>query len=416
MNVILLTAYFPPEIGSAAHLFADIGAEMVQRGHSVTVLTGYPTYNIDPATLPEKYRTGLWRVEEYAGMNVVRTRTIQMPRHVPTLRGIDQVTSALMQIITGLRFCKGQTDAIVVYSPPLFLGMTAWALRVLKGGSVVLNVQDLFPQSAIDLGVLKSRILVRFFRWIERLLYRNADAVTVHSPGNRDHVIQMGGIAEKTFVMHNVVDTRQIQPGERMNALRKAEGIAESTTVVSFAGVLGYSQDLDTVIDAARTFEGKHDVLFLIVGDGVEKARLQEKAKDLNNTRFLPMLPKEQYPSLLHASDICLVTLRNAVQTPVVPSKILSIMAAARPVLAGLPLHGDAPALIKEAGCGLCVEPENAKALADALGTMINNRNSWKTYGENGRKFAESHLSLGASVDHYEAIIRNLLVRKREMR
>ena len=133
-----------------------------------------------------------------------------------------------------------------------------------------------------------------------------------------------------------------------------------------------------------------------------------EKAKGMPNVVFLPMLPKEEYAHLLHASDVCLATLRSDVQTPVVPSKILSIMAAGRPVVAALPLGGDAPALITEAQCGLCVEAEDASGLAAAVRSLEKDSDLAATYGKNGRLFAENHLSVGACVDVYEDLFQQL--------
>jgi colanic acid biosynthesis glycosyl transferase WcaI len=133
-----------------------------------------------------------------------------------------------------------------------------------------------------------------------------------------------------------------------------------------------------------------------------------ERAKDLDNVHFLPMLSKQEYAELLHASDIGLVTLRAAVQTPVVPSKILSLMAAGRAVVASLPLDGDAPGLIREAQCGVCVRPEEPAELARVLKEMASDSGALSAFGRNGRAYAENHLTLKACVSGYEKIFRTL--------
>lgn len=408
MKILLLSAYFPPEVGSAAHLFADIGAEFVKRGHNVTVLTGYPTYNVDIEKLPAKYKSGWWMKEIVNGMNVVRIRTIGMPRHIPILRGLGQFTLAIALSFSGLFLSTDKADIILVYSPPLFLGLTALVLRPFKRAKTILNVQDLFPQSAIDLGLLRSTMLIKVFRRVESYLYKRSDAVAVHSPGNREHVLRCGGIKEKTVVIPNLVDTKEIMPGERNNAFRQRYNIHENEFIVSFAGVIGLSQDLDTVIDAAKILKKEPHLIFYIVGDGLEKARLMKRADGMENVRFFPMMAKSEYAELLHASDVCLATLRKEVKTPVVPSKILSIMAAGRPVIASLPLGGDAPAIIKEAQCGLCVEPENPQKLSDAVLSMFNNKAVIDNYGKNGRMFVEKKFSLEICTTMYEQIFQNL--------
>jgi len=401
MRLILVTAYFPPEVGSASHLYYELGSELVRRGHEVTILTGYPTYNIDRNSLPAAYRSGWWMKERVHGIDVVRIRTIGMPRQIPILRGLGQVTLALALCFSGVFLTRGNYDIVLVYSPPLFLGWTALALRRFKRAKAILNVQDLFPQSAIDLRVLRSPFLIRLFRRIESYLYRATDLVAVHSPGNKDHVVSCGGSASRVSIIPNMVDTKSITPGERNNAFRARYGINARDYVVSFAGVIGLSQDIDTVIDAAKHLKHQGDIVFYIVGDGIEKPRLMEKAQGMVNVRFLPMLQKEEYVELLHASDICLATLRKEVKTPVVPSKIMSIMAAGRPLIAGLPLQGDAPRIVEAARCGICIEPENPGALADAVQAIHGNPTLAKEYGENGRQFVERNFSLDVCTTLY---------------
>jgi glycosyltransferase involved in cell wall biosynthesis len=247
---------------------------------------------------------------------------------------------------------------------------------------------------------------------MESFIYKRVDTITVHSSGNKDHVVSHGGKNEKTHVVPNVVDTDAVRPGPRMNAFRTEHGIPDTEIVVSFAGVLGYSQDLDTVIDAARTLVSRPEVKIYIVGDGVEKQRLIVKAGDAPNVRFLPMLPKEQYVDLLHASDICLATLRAQVKTPVVPSKILSIMAAGRPVIAGMPLEGDAPQIVHDAACGVCVAPEDPAVLADAISTLAADARLRQEMGVSGRKYVESHYSLGVCTALYDEIFAGLKARR----
>ncbi|HEY6952391.1 MAG TPA: glycosyltransferase family 4 protein, partial [Bacteroidota bacterium] len=291
---------------------------------------------------------------------------------------------------------------------PLFLGLSALLIRFLKKSKVVVNVQDLFPQSAVDLGVLRSRPLIWLFRKIESLIYRRSNLITVHSAGNRDHVVRSGGRKETTIEVPNLVDTDKIVPGDRLNAFRTKYRIPSSEFVVSFAGVIGLSQDLDTVIDAAKLTQ-ERSVVYYIVGDGIEKARLMKKAEGVPNVRFLPMLPKNEYVELLHASDLCLVTLRKEVMTPVVPSKILSIMAAGRPILASMPLSGDAPALVQTAGCGICIPPENSAEMAGAVTKFAERRDENVRMGMNGRDYVVSHCSLQACTSRYEQLFTSLL-------
>jgi len=411
MKILLLTAYFPPDTGSAAHLFYELGRAFVERGHGVTVLTGMPGYHaLGPL---EKYKGKRRIKEDMEGMEVVRVAMPQLPRHLMVGRALWQFGGAWALFLAGLGLPKA--DAAIVYSPPLPLGLTAWGLKKLQGLPFILNVQDLFPQSIIDLGLLRNRWLIRFFEEMERFVYRRANIITVHSEGNREHVMRKldKGQAEKVKVIPNWVDVHFIQPGPRMNWFREAHGLGDAF-VVSFAGVLGYSQDLDVVLDAARILKDggwSSEILFLIVGDGVERPRLEAKARQmgLNNVRFLPMQPREKYPAVLHASDIGLATLHAEVRTPVVPSKILSIMAAGRPVVAAMNLDGDGPRLIAEARCGLCVPPEDPRALAEAILQLYHDASLREELGRNGRRYVEKYLSLEACVERYEQLLRQVI-------
>jgi glycosyltransferase involved in cell wall biosynthesis len=336
-----------------------------------------------------------------------------MPRQIPVLRGLGQITLSLALSFSGLFLAGGKFDAVLVYSPPLFLGWTAFILRRLKGVKAVLNVQDLFPQSAIDLGVLRSTFLIKWFRRIESYLYKKSDMVAVHSEGNRDHVISCGGSPSNVTVIPNMVDTKSIRPGERDNEFRRRYGISTDEYIVSFAGVIGLSQDIDTVIEAARLMERDQKIVFYIVGDGMEKPRLMARAEGMRNVRFLPMLQKDEYVELLHASDICLATLRKEVRTPVVPSKIMSIMAAGRPLIAGLPLHGDAPKIVRAARCGICIEPEDPLALAEAVKTIYSDPKLSKEFCTNGRKFVECHYSLEVCTTLFEQVFERTLTEEK---
>lgn len=402
MKILLISAYFPPDTGSASHLFYELGVGLVKKGHKVRVLTGFPGYHAQGDL--EKYKRKKFMIENMDGMEVMRTWVLEFPRNFPITKGLWQFSCAFFFSLATFRL--PQSDVSIVYSPPLTLGYTALLLKKRKGIPFILNVQDLFPQSLIDLGIIIDNFFRRFFESMERRMYQYADLITVHSPGNRDHVLMKGADASKVEVIHNWVDTDFIVPGERMNGFRERFGLKDKF-VVSFAGVLGFSQDIDVVLEAAAYLKNNQDILFIIVGDGGEKERLMGKASKLglSNVLFIPMQPREVYPSMLHASDVCLSTLYGKVKTPVVPSKILSIMAAGRPVIACMNLEGDAPALIKEAGCGFALPPERPDTLAEHILNLYENEEMRKEMGMRGRKYAEEKLSLNVAVDRYIELI-----------
>ncbi|MCK4810110.1 MAG: glycosyltransferase family 4 protein [Candidatus Omnitrophica bacterium] len=404
MKWLMINAYFPPEIGSASFLFFELGKKLVEKGDKVTVLTGFPRYNINSKDLPEKYKGRLSMVEEMEGIKVVRMRLLSLPRYIPIARGMDHLIMAFLFFIRGLFIKKASYDRILVYSPPLPLGLTAYGLSKINKKPFICNVQDLFPQSAIDLGVLTNKAMIGKLEKLESFIYNKADIVTVHSEGNRNHVISKGVKPSSVITIPNWIDTDMIQPKPIDLEFRK-EFLLNGEFIVSFAGVIGYSQDLDTVIESAEYLK-KDNIIFLIVGYGVEKERLQEKvkAKELKNVRFLPMLPKEKYVRLLAASDACLVNLHKEVKTPVVPSKLLSIMSAGRAVAASLPLGGDAPKIIKESKCGICVDAGDCKGLAEAIRKIYLDKRLCKEFANNGRDYVVENFSLTKCLEIYRKL------------
>jgi colanic acid biosynthesis glycosyl transferase WcaI len=405
MKILLISPFFPPEVGSAAHLYFELGQELRRQGHEVTVLTGLPRYHV--AGPREKYRRRVMIKENFQGLQVMRVFNLDIPWNSPLWRGLDQWVSALSTGLAG--FGLPDFHAALVYSPPLPLALAALGQCRVRRRPLIVNIQDLFPQSAIDLGVLTDPRLIAIFRRLESFLYQQADLVMVHSEGNLRYVLAAGGREGKVFVLPNWIDTQSLRPGSRSNGLRACLNL-NNHFIVTFAGVMGYSQDLETVLASARILRDQPEIAFLLVGDGVEKEKLVRLARqeDLRNVHFLPMQPKEKYPEVLAASDVCLATLRKEVQTPVVPSKILSIMAAGRPVLASLSLEGDAPRLIAAAQCGVCVPPGEPEVLAGTILSLYEQPDLAHDMGRNGRSYAVQHLSLERCTEQLENLFRQM--------
>lgn len=410
-RILLLTAYFPPDTGSAAHLFADLGAGLAASGHQVTVVTGMPNYHAVGSL--EAYRGKRRMRETVKGMEVVRTATLQPPRHLMVGRALWQFALAASLLREGLRL--PEQDVALVYSPPLPLGLTAAALHRFRRIPFVLNVQDLFPRSIIDLGLLRNPLIIRVFERMERFVYARASHVSVHSPGNRLHVVAKGAPPSSVSVVPNWVDTDSISPGARINGFRERWGLGDAF-VVSFAGIIGFSQDLDVVLEAAGKLQRQTDIVWLIVGDGTEKPRIEQRARGMGlaNVRFLPTQVREEYNALLYASDVCLATLHPEVKTPVVPSKILSIMAAGRPVVAAIDLDGDAAEIIEAARCGVAVPSGDAAALGDAVLQLYQDGQLRERLGQNGRVFVERHFSLKSAVRQYNHLLVSIARRTRK--
>ncbi len=402
MKILLVTINFPPEIGGASHLIYELAVSLQARGHETTVLTGYPSYNV--SDLAPQYRRGVRLDEEIDGVALRRVRIPQLPRANKIARGLQHFIFGLWlgaMVVTGPR-----ADVILVFSPPLPLPwLTALAGRM-RRMPVVANIQDLFPLEAVELGMLTNRVLIRLFEAMERQVHRTVTAVTVHSPGNRRHVIERGGREERVHVVYNWVDADRIRPRERNNGFARQHGL-DGRFVVSYAGTMGWAQDMGSVVDAASRLRDEKEILFLLVGDGVQKERELARSRDLGleNIVWLPMQPWAVYPDVLAASDASLINLHPELHTPVVPSKLLSIMAAARPVIASLPLESDARRILAEAESGLCVPAGDAEALAAAIRQLHARPSLAQEMGQRGRAYVETHFSRQACIDQLETVL-----------
>lgn len=405
MNILFMTAYFPPEIGSASHLFYDLSQSLARKGHRITVVTTFPRRHA--ANVPETYqRGGFFPLSEYVGyVHVIRIAELPTFRDSLFSRGLEHFILPIALLLGGL--ISKRQDVIVVYSPPLPLGLSAFILSKIKNIPFVVNVQDLHPKALVNAGRIKNHVLIRMLEVIEELIYHKADCLTVHSEGNRKHVISKGVSHDKVFVIPNWPDTPDAGSLERLDEFRKKNSLDEKF-IVTYAGIFSLSQDLETIIDCASLLRDQKDILFLLVGDGFQKKKLVDKANALNlkNLRFLPFQPRQNYHLVLKSSNVCLVSLRKSVvKTPVVPRKLQDIMASGCAVIANVPLDGDVPKIIEKAQCGLCVESENPKELAQAILQLYRDPLLREKLGRNGKKYAEKHFSLSVCTRKYEELL-----------
>ena len=419
MRIALLVNNFPPEIGSAADLFYRLAHEFRKRGHYVEVFTTEPRYyNLGPNKKnfqfgEEKYKYKIWKVEAMNGIYVYRIKLLPIiyPRSGTT--AIFRELEHILQPITFTAFIPYLTtyDVILAYSPPLMLGYIGALIGKCLKIPTVINVQDIHPEAIVDIGLLENKFLIYILEIIERQMYNFASAITVHSDGNGEIIIKHGVDPKKVFTIYNTTYIPPLELLSKGNIFRQKYSI-EGKFIVTYAGTMSFAQDLDTIIKAAKIVsERDKDILFLLVGDGPTKRELVILSKKLavNNVMFLPFQEGDHYWHLLSASDVCLVSLKSTVKTPVVPRKLQDIMAAGRPVVANVPPIGDVAKIIKEARCGIVVEPESPQELAEIVIKLKNMpKDEREKMGFNGRKYAEEHFSPPIIAKQYEFIFKSL--------
>jgi glycosyltransferase involved in cell wall biosynthesis len=401
LNILLVTDSYPPEIRSASHLMLELAQELHRRGHAVSVITTWPEYNLDQSE--EKKTFDELTVED--GITVIRVKTLPHHNVNYVVRGLSQLLMPL-QFLLKLRTYRVKPHAVIVYSPPLPLALVgSWLRR--KRVKNILNVQDLFPQNAIDLGILRSPLQIKFFQWLERLAYRTADVVTVHSEGNR-HMVAQGypWLTPRLKLLHNWVDIGHHDASDAATDFRSLWRIKQKYIAV-FAGVLGPSQYLTLILELADRMRDFEELLFLFVGDGSEKSNLQALAESmgLKNVRFEGFISRDAYPQLLKTCDIGLVCLSPQNKTPVVPGKILGHMASGLPVAAFLQQQSDGHQIIKEAGCGVSAFSNDLDSCERAFRMLLSHAGQLKATGNAGKRYATLHFSKDICVTQLEKLL-----------
>jgi colanic acid biosynthesis glycosyl transferase WcaI len=291
-------------------------------------------------------------------------------------------------------------------SPPLPLGLVGWAVGMLRRAPMVFNVQDVFPDAAVETGAITNRRIIAVARWLERVTYARATAVTVLSEDLARNVGAKLSDAHRDAVhmIPNFVDTVAIQPMDRMTAYRAELGIGDGP-VVMYAGNVGMSQSLGLLVEAARRMPG---VTFLINGDGSGRKGFEADAAGLSNVRFGEYQPIGRLSEVLATGDLHVVPLRRGLGAVSVPSKTYSILAAGRPILAAIDPGTEVPRILASSGAGRAVEPDDVEPFVTALRDMLADRQGLASAGRSGREWVEQHVSPAAVAERYEELFAGL--------
>jgi colanic acid biosynthesis glycosyl transferase WcaI len=304
----------------------------------------------------------------------------------------------------------GRVVAVIAMSPPLTLGLTGWTTHVIRRGPLIFNIQDVFPDAAVQTGAITNKWIIAAARKLERVSYNRAAAITVLSTDLRDNVAAKlrPRKRERVRVIPNFVDTEFIRPMDRMTALRRELRVG-SETVVMYAGNVGFSQSLEMVIDAATAMPY---LTFVINGDGAARPSLEQRAGGLANVRFSGYQPHDRLPEVLATGDIHLVPLRRGLGRVSVPSKTYSILAAGRPVLAMIDPGTEVPRILHESGGGDCVPPDDPVAFKGALQALAADPERRNEMGIAARRWVEGAVSPASVARSYVDLINELNQRR----
>lgn len=367
MHILFLTDNFPPEVNAPASRTFDHCKAWVEEGAEVTVVTCAP--NFPTGKVQEGYRNRLYQVEYMAGIKVIRVWTIISSNQGFLTRIIDYLSFMVAGALAALTVRR--VDLIIGTSPQFFTICAARIVALIKRRPWVLELRDIWPESILAVGAMERGLAFRILEAIERSLYRAADHIVVVAHSFVDLIVAKGAPRDRISVITNGVDLSGAQRVDA-SALRSSLGL-DGKFVAGYIGTHGMAHALETLLEAALLLQANpehKDVRIMFVGDGARKAYLQDYAEQLglSNVIFVASVPKTEVLTYLSALDVSIVHLKGSdLFEAVIPSKIFESMALGIPIMMGV--KGEALTIVKTAEAGVGFEPENAAALAAAIGS-----------------------------------------------
>ena len=410
-NILILTLVFPPDSVSTAQVMGELGVDLEARGHKITVLTTSPHYNRDPEAESLQPLRSYWgpilKRSVYHGIQVYHTFMPRKSKNV-LFRLLAWVGFNLISTIAGMTVVP-KPDLIITPSPPLTNGLSAWILGVFHRAPYIYNVQEIYPDIAIRLGAVRNKWLTELLFHLERFVYKKASCVTVIAPRMCERLLEKGVPREKVKVIPNFIDIDDISPLPKDNEFSRLYKVHDKF-VVNYAGNLGPAQGLESFLEAAKLLRDEPGIRFMMMGDGILRETLKQRAAELNLSNFT-LLPYQRYslmPQIYAASDICLVPQAAETGCDAIPSKVYRIMASGRPVLAYTDLNSDLAHLVTNVGCGVTVQADSPQVLANTILRAYQNQDRWRQMGQLGRACVVQHYARSVVTGQYNVLIQAL--------
>jgi glycosyltransferase involved in cell wall biosynthesis len=389
MKILLLTQYFPPEIGAPQNRLHSLASYLSGFGAEVTVLTAMPSY--PQSELHAGYKHKWFKKETDGKLTIFRSWIYVTKSKAVFPRLLNYFSFVFTSFILGIFFIR-RRDVIICESPPLFLGITALLLKWIKSSKLVFNVSDLWPESAEKLDIISNKTMLSLSYALEGFIYKNANLVSGQTQGIINS-IESRFPATHTHLMRNGIDIKQFNHTGNRTAFRTKCAIGENDFVVGYAGIIGHAQGLEIVIRAADKLKHIEKLTFLFVGNGPDKDNLMALTNQLSlkNIRFLNSVPRTEMPDVIAACDCYVTPLRkNDLFLGAIPSKIFEPLYYQKPVIMGV--NGEAKELFVDQGkCVLHFEPENLEQLTAAINQLMSDQNLYDTLGRNGKTYVTEH-------------------------
>jgi glycosyltransferase involved in cell wall biosynthesis len=391
MRIVILSQYFPPEVGAPQNRLYELAVRLQERGAEVTILTAMPNY---PQMVIHKEYKGRWHVKEQMnGLTVHRSWIYASTSKGIAKRLLNYYSFVISSLFTGL-FRLPKHDYILVESPPLFLGKTAYLISRLRGSKMIFNVSDLWPESAEKLGIVTNKTFLSVATWLEEFLYKKSHLITGQTQGICKD-IQTRFPKKDIFWLPNGVDMKYYVASEKDMTWRNSLGFSQEDILLLYAGIIGHAQGLEVILHAAKKLETEKNIKFLILGSGPEREKLivLKQELQLENVIFLDAVGKKEMPTIVRSADAAVIPLKKLdLFLGAIPSKIFENLAMRKPILLGV--LGEAKELfIDEGKAGLAFEPENAEDLAQKVRQLISDPEACTRFGNNGYEYVKENFT-----------------------
>lgn len=386
-RLLILTQYYPPETGAPQNRLSSLALHLANLGWQVSVLTAMPSY--PKSEIFEGYRGKWYKKEQMDGITVYRSWIFVSKKTGITWRLLNYFSFVFSALITGL-FKVKKHEVIICESPPLFLGITAMILKWLKRSKLVFNVSDLWPETAEQLGIITNKAVLKISTLLEQTIYKRSNFISGQTQGIVNNISKRFPAKKVVWLPNGIDEDRFTAAGK--TGWRYANGYHEDDFLVLYGGILGYAQNLEVVLKAAKLLKEEHPIKFAIVGDGPNRNNLHEwKDKlQLDNVTFYPSQPAENMPAIIEACNAGVIPLRDiSLFHGAIPSKIFEYLLLGKPILLGV--DGEAKELfISQGKCGLFFTPQDERSLADNILMLKANPALAETFGRNGERYVKA--------------------------
>ena len=407
MRLLVITPHFEPDTAPTGIIVTSLVDQWVEQGHQIEVITSLPWY--EKHEIENHWKGKLFRREEKESVTVTRLHPFPQDKNKLLRRLMSFLAFSFLAVIASLSK-KGPFDAVVALSPPLTLGTVGKVAAVRHRCKLILNLQDIFPDVAVTLGKIKSRSSIKVLEKYEKFTYNGSDAITVLSKDLEENVnkkIDRKKNPPQIAVIPNFLISSSIKPQDRLTNYREEHQLGEKF-VVMYAGNLGNSQSFELITKAAKKHEERDDIVYVINGGGVMSNQLKQQANVLKNLVVIDYQPVERLSEVLATADLHLVPLRTGLGDMSVPSKIYSIFAAGRPVIASVDSGTEIERIVAESEGGIAVPPDDFDSFIFALESLIENSGLLEEMGNKATVWLENCYSSKTIADDYLDLIRRL--------